>query len=441
MEKNEKTEQLKKRRKFLLAIPLLVLPFVTLAFWALGGGQGKTDAAAIKQAGINNNLPKAKLKQSPLDKMSLYAQADADSAELKNEAGTFNYPVGDSAANGYTLKDTTNAGKFNHIKSNGMQYGFEEDPNEVKVQQKLSELQSAIDHSAQQAQPVTTGVPQIDPSTYGLQPGEQDLERLKGLMATAQDNGGDSDMKQINAMLNKIMDIQHPERIDAQLKAQSAKDRGRVFAVERPPDELNASLLSSPVSVAGPLPDSGVTQQPVQQYARNAFYDIDATGNTDDNSHLTIPAVIAQTQTLITGESIKMRLSQDVYINGTLIPKNNFVYGICTVSGERLKISVQSIRYGNSLFPVNLSAYDLDAIEGIRIPDAISRDASKEGADRAIQSIQMMSLDPNIGTQAAAAGIEATKSLLSKKIRLVRVTVKADYPLLLMDTKGLQEER
>ncbi len=136
-----------------------------------------------------------------------------------------------------------------------------------------------------------------------------------------------------------------------------------------------------------------------------------------------------------------MRLTEDVYINGTLIPKDNFVYGVCTLSGERLKISVQSIRCGNSLFPVSLSGYDLDAIEGIRVPGAITRDAGKEGADRAIQSIQMMSLDPNITTQAAAAGIEATKGLLSKKVKLIRVTVKADYPLLLLDAKGVQESR
>lgn len=29
-----------RKRKFLMVLPLLILPFVTLFFWALGGGQG-----------------------------------------------------------------------------------------------------------------------------------------------------------------------------------------------------------------------------------------------------------------------------------------------------------------------------------------------------------------------------------------------------------------
>lgn len=31
-------EKFKRQRRFMLVLPLLTLPFVTLAFWALGGG-------------------------------------------------------------------------------------------------------------------------------------------------------------------------------------------------------------------------------------------------------------------------------------------------------------------------------------------------------------------------------------------------------------------
>lgn len=426
----EKTEQQRKRKRLLLVAPLLVLPFVTLAFWALGGGTVKNIPTPSQQSGINGNLPKAKLKPSVLDKMSLYAQADADSAELKNEAGTFNYPSSSMH------QDTASGDYPSGMQESGLQYGYEQDPNEYKLRQKISELQSAIGHPA--ASPSLRATEQIGPATYGLQSGEQNLERLKKMLSGAEiGSSEDSDMRQINAMLEKVMDIQHPERVEAKLKAQSAKDRGRVFAVERPPDELSASLLSSSAAQSAKTTGSNSTQEVSGPEIRNAFYDIDAGGNTADNRHLAIPVVIAQTQALASGESVKMRLTEDVYVGGTLIPKGNFVYGVCTLSGERLKISVQSIRVGNSLFPVNLSGYDLDAIEGIHVPGAITRDAGKEGAGRAIQSIQMMSLDPNITTQAAAAGIEATKGLLSKKVKLIRVTVKADYPLLLLDAKGV----
>jgi len=146
--------------------------------------------------------------------------------------------------------------------------------------------------------------------------------------------------------------------------------------------------------------------------------------------------VVQETQTVVSGSTIKLRLTEDVFINGVLVPKNNFLFGNCSVDGERLKIAITGIRYNNNLFPVALSVYDLDALEGIRVPGAISRDATKEGADRALQSVQLMGLDPSIGAQAAGAGLEAAKGLFSKKVKLIRVTVKAGYPILLMDQKN-----
>jgi hypothetical protein len=47
-------------------------------------------------------------------------------------------------------------------------------------------------------------------------------------------------------------------------------------------------------------------------------------------------------------------------------------------------------------------------------------------------------LNPSIGVQAASAGISAAKNLLSKKVRLIKVTVKAGYRVLLWD-KNNQE--
>jgi len=37
---NNHSEKFLKKRKALLVLPLLALPFITLAFWALGGGKG-----------------------------------------------------------------------------------------------------------------------------------------------------------------------------------------------------------------------------------------------------------------------------------------------------------------------------------------------------------------------------------------------------------------
>ncbi|MBA2563227.1 MAG: conjugative transposon protein TraM, partial [Chitinophagaceae bacterium] len=108
------------------------------------------------------------------------------------------------------------------------------------------------------------------------------------------------------------------------------------------------------------------------------------------------------------------------------------------LNGERLAIKINSIRYRNSLFPVELSVFDLDGLDGIYIPGAITRDVAKQSADRAAQQIDLTTINPSISAQAASAGIEAAKTLFSKKVKLVKVTVKAGYQVLLRDEKQKQ---
>jgi conjugative transposon TraM protein len=143
--------------------------------------------------------------------------------------------------------------------------------------------------------------------------------------------------------------------------------------------------------------------------------------------------VIHETQTVVNGSTVKLRLVKDIFINGVLIPKDNFLFGTASLNGERLNIKISSIRFHNSLFPVELSVYDMDGISGIYIPGAITRDVAKQSADRATQGLGLTTLDPSIGAQAANAGIEAARSLVSKKVKLIKVTLKAAYQVLLKD--------
>jgi conjugative transposon TraM protein len=117
------------------------------------------------------------------------------------------------------------------------------------------------------------------------------------------------------------------------------------------------------------------------------------------------------------------------------VPKGNFLFGQAALNGERLNIKINNIRYQNSLFHVGLSVYDLDGMHGIYIPGAITRDVAKQSADRAIQGFGLTSLDPSLGEQTVSAGIETARNLISKKVKLKKVTVKAGYRVLLKDEK------
>ena len=81
----QSTEFLKKR-KFFLVIPLLILPFLTMAFWALGGGKPTkqaTNTAANK--GFDTVLPSAQFKdKKEKDKMGIYQAAGRDTSTNKD---------------------------------------------------------------------------------------------------------------------------------------------------------------------------------------------------------------------------------------------------------------------------------------------------------------------------------------------------------------------
>jgi conjugative transposon TraM protein len=423
MTMENQSEKYLKKRKALLVLPLLALPFVTLAFWSLGGGKGVNKAQAQEKPGINTSLPDAQLSGASLDKMSLYNKAAIDSQNLKNQLSRDPFAKDTIRGKADTNRAKQKAGTTSSPVATGGLNNYT-DPNEAKVRAKLALLEKSLNspapsNTANNNSTAAQHDPAIDAQLNQLQQAMQQMSR---------GNEQDPQMQQLNGMLEKIMDIQHPDRVQQQLREQSIKNRGRVYPVTRPDEQTGAGLLAGYSGIAA---SNG--------FIANGFFDAGETVNGDSTARPAIPAVVQETQTVTSGATIKLRLTEDVMINGTLIPKTNFVYGNCNVDGERLKISITGLRFNNSLFPVALSVYDLDALEGIRIPGAIGRDASKEGADRAVQSMQLMSLDPSLGAQAASAGLEAVKGFASKKVKLVRVTVKAGYPVLLMDGKAKQE--
>src|SRR5690606_14223589 len=110
-----------------------------------------------------------------------------------------------------------------------------------------------------------------------------------------------------------------------------------------------------------------------------------------------------------------------------------FVYGQVNLNGERLEVTIPSVKNGKNILPVSMSVYDIDGLAGIYMPGAISRDVAKNSAEQAVQGINFMNYDPSLASQATSAGITAAKTLFSKKARLIRVNVKAGYKVLLRD--------
>jgi conjugative transposon TraM protein len=188
----------------------------------------------------------------------------------------------------------------------------------------------------------------------------------------------DPELQQMNGLLEKVLDIQHPERV---------KDK------------------------------QAATPQPEKQFAA-------------------IPAVVEGNQKVVSGTVVKLKLLDSAVINGQSIPKGSLLYGAGNLYNQHLTITIKNIGLGNTILPVDLTVFDKnDALEGISVPEAVTGDALKDGSDAGIQSMELMSLDGSMGTQAATAGINTAKSLFSKKIKRVKGKIKDGHLVLLRDNK------
>jgi len=72
------SEASKRKMRFMIVLPMLVIPFMTVGFVLLGGGSVK-DSVVAKVGGLNTKLPDAQIaKDSSKDKLTFYQQADED---------------------------------------------------------------------------------------------------------------------------------------------------------------------------------------------------------------------------------------------------------------------------------------------------------------------------------------------------------------------------
>lgn len=415
----QRSQAFLRKRKMMLVLPLLIIPFLTMAFWALGGGQGKQQVAIAKQQGLNLNLPDAKMKDENLtDKLSFYDKADKDSAKLeewmrtdpyyKQQEDTSILPV-----NELEVLTQNSASKYNQ-RLNSSPYETSSNNPEQKLMQKLALLQKEINK-----QPEVLGSENTDATNYKKEEEfSGEVDRLENLLLTmSKANTGDPEMDQLNGTLEKILDIQHPQRIREKLKEKSLQHKQAVYAVTTQPALANISLLDTNKIITNKV---------------NKFYSLDNDKAVIEERQM-IEAIVHSNQILVNGSVIQLRLATNIFIKGILIPKGNPVNGTASLNNERLEVEINSISYKNSLFPVKLEIYDMDGLPGIYVPGSISRDVAKNSADNSLQLMELTALDPSLKAQAAAAGINTVKSLMSRKVKQVKVVVKEGYKVLLKD--------
>lgn len=150
----------------------------------------------------------------------------------------------------------------------------------------------------------------------------------------------------------------------------------------------------------------------------------------------TIAAVVAGDQSVISGQSVKLRLMESMWVGNSLIPRNTVVVGSARLQGERLEVEIVSIEANGSVYEVDLQVFDSDGQEGINIPNSMESDALHEiGANMGSTMGSSINLTTNTGAQIASdvgrGLINGVSQYLNKKLRTVKVHLKSGYKVML----------
>ena len=282
-----------------------------------------------------------------------------------------------------------------------------EDPEKEELRARLAELENRM--SSEQQSPAITVNDQM-----AL------LEKSYQLAAKYMPSGGGQSSS------NMVLASDGETASEGKAVATTRNGKAVAFPVA-PVSEQVVSALAQPMS------DSTFRSEYVKE--RNYLFQT-AIGTVSQTDRNTISACVHNNQTVMDGQTVRFRLLEPMSVSGREIPRNALVVGTAKLQGERLSIIISSLGYRGSIIPVELSVYDTDGQAGIFIPGSMERNAAKEIAANMGTSVgSSVNISTDAGAQLTAdlgkGLIQGTSQYFAKKMRTVKVHLKAGYKVLL----------
>ncbi len=156
-----------------------------------------------------------------------------------------------------------------------------------------------------------------------------------------------------------------------------------------------------------------------------------------------IKAIIDEEVKAVEGSRVRLRLLDDIDINGTLLSKGSYLYAIMSGFGQqRVKGKVSSVLVGDEILKINLTIYDTsDGLEGLYVPESSFRETAKDIGSSAMQSNMNMNTGSGGNSVAQWAGqaiqnaYQRTSNAISKAIKKNKVRVKYGTQVFLVNSK------
>ncbi|MCS2775398.1 conjugative transposon protein TraM [Bacteroides fragilis] len=316
----------------------------------------------------------------------------------------------------------------------------------------MQELGDMFDHEVEEAEPEPAKVstPQTIHSSAAAyrdlnttlgnfyeQPANEDkemdelLERITSLeTALENEKGRNSDMDEV-ALMEKSYELAAKYmggQNNSTVEARSVRKAGKNKAVPvKQVAHRVVSALGQPMSNA----EFVATHTTERNYGFNT-----AVGGTAVSEKNTLSACINGAQSVTDGQAVKLRLLEPMAVADRIIPRNAALVGAARIQGERLGITITSLEYEGTVIPVELSVYDTDGQPGIFIPNSMELDAVKEVAANMGGALgSSINISTNAGAQLASdlgkGLIQGTSQYIAKKMRTVKVHLKAGYKVML----------
>ena len=367
----------KMRMKYLVAFPAMFLTtgiILWLIFDSFGDGAATTN-------GFNQNMPEPDAQEITADKRDAYA-AQKDTVRVATDT----IPHVDS------IPQSVEEPEPDMVEASDQAY--------QQVQASLQDFYIPEDNSAAQMAELQARIDELEAQNamaqqQGQQPNEMELMEQSYKLAAqylGTGNGG-----------QQAVIVDEPE-----------KDR-KVMPV----NQVNRNVVSS-----------------LSASTDNTRSFSTAVGIKHTNFKNTISACVATDQSVIDGQSVRLRTLEPMWIGNSLLPKNTSIVGVARLQGERLEIKIESIEALGCIMEVDLSVYDSDGQEGINIPNSMESDALHEiGANMGSTMGSSINLTTNAGAQLASdvgkGLINGVSQYLNKKLRTVKVHLKSGYKIML----------
>ncbi|WP_431293350.1 conjugative transposon protein TraM [Pedobacter sp. P26] len=157
-----------------------------------------------------------------------------------------------------------------------------------------------------------------------------------------------------------------------------------------------------------------------------------------------VSAIIDQDITGYASSRLRIRLLDDMLIGNRLVKKGTFLYAVISgFTGQRVLLSVNSVFFSGEIFPVKLDIYDNDGLAGIYVPTSAFREFTRDLGGSSVSGINLEQSENNNQLVMGVLGkmFQSTTTAVSKLIRSNKAKLKYNTMVYLIDPNELKAKQ